>query len=467
MTAMSPPAREWLKRLLLVPPIAIGVAVLAWQLRSGAQPEQGALEEVARAVRVIEVEPLTFVPRAVGYGTARPDQVWEAVAEVGGKITEKHPGLQRGRLLEAGTVILRIDPASYELAVARRQAALDSARAELVELEVRQANTEASIEIERRALSLAERDLERSRTLLGRGNTSQALVDEAETAVLERQQRLQELENQLRLIPAERSVLEASIALQQAELEEARLDLERTTIRMPFDGRVAEVDVEPTQFVGVGQVVAVADGIDVAEIEAQFPIGQLAPLVRADVDISTLPAGELSAVPRQFGLDAAVRLRTQGITAAWDARFDRIGEGMDPQTRTMGVIVAVDEPYRKAIPGKRPPLVKDMFVEVELRGRPWEGAIVVPRIATHRNDDGETVLYLADGSGRLEIRPVTLGPVQGDLAVVEAGLEPGERVVVSDLIPAIAGMRLDASPDTALAARLRRDADGARGPLSQ
>ena len=112
MTAMSPRAREWLKRLLLVPPIAIGVAVLAWQLRSGAQPEQGAPLEVTRAVRVIEAEPLTFVPRAIGYGTAQPGQVWEAVAQVGGKITEKHPELQRGRLVEAGTVILRIDPAS-------------------------------------------------------------------------------------------------------------------------------------------------------------------------------------------------------------------------------------------------------------------------------------------------------------------------------------------------------------------
>jgi membrane fusion protein, multidrug efflux system len=454
-------------RLLLVPPVAIGVAVLAWQLGTGAQPEQGDLEEVTRAVRVIEAEPLTFVPRAIGYGTAQPKQVWEAVAQVAGKITEKHPGLQRGRLLEAGTVILRIDPANYELTVARRQAALDSARAELAELEVRQANTEASVEIERRALSLAERDLERAQTLLERGNTSQAVVDEAETILLERQQRLQELQNQLRLIPAERTVLEASIALQEAELEEARLDLERTTIRMPFDGRIAEADVEPTEFVSVGQVLAVADGIGVAEIDAQFPVGHLAPLVRADVDISTLPAGELAALPRQFGLEAAVRLRAQGITAAWDARFDRISEGMDPQTRTMGVIVAVDEPYRKAIPGKRPPLVKDMFVEVELRGRPWKDAIVVPRIATHRNDDGETVLYLADAAGRLEIRPVTLGPVQGDLAVVEAGLEPGAQVVVSDLTPAIAGMKLDPRLDTALAGRVRRDADGRREPLSQ
>jgi RND family efflux transporter MFP subunit len=443
---------------LIVPPVAIGAAVLVWLLNSGAPPEQGTLQEVTRAVRVIEVEPLAFVPRAIGHGTVQPGQVWQAVAQVGGKIVEKHPRLERGRLLEAGSVILRIDPADYELALARAEAGLDSARAQLAELEVREANTQASIGIERRALALAEQDLSRAQALLGRGNTSQALVDQAETTVLGQRQRLQELENQLRLIPVERNVLEASIALQETELGDARLDLERTTIRMPFDGRIAEVDVETTQFVGVGEVLVVADSIDVAEVDARFTMDHLAPLVRSDLDISTLSAGELGDLPDRFGLEANVRLRTREITASWDARFDRLGEGMDPQTRTIGVIIAVDQPYRQAIPGKRPPLVKDMFVEVELRGQPWADAIVVPRIATHRDAGGDQVLYLADPAGRLEIRPVTLGPAQGDLVVVNSGLLPGEQVVVSDLIPAIAGMKLDARLDTAVAARVRSDA---------
>jgi len=68
----------WWKRLLILPPIAIGGAVLAWQLGSGTGPEQGALQEVTRAVRVIEVEPLPFVPRAFGHGTAQPGRIWQA-----------------------------------------------------------------------------------------------------------------------------------------------------------------------------------------------------------------------------------------------------------------------------------------------------------------------------------------------------------------------------------------------------
>lgn len=457
---MSARGKEWLRRLLILPPVALGIAVLVWQLSRGAQPEQGEIEEIRRAVRVIEAQPVDFVPRAIGYGTAEPDQVWEAVAEVGGKIVEKPPDLERGRLIEAGTVILRIDPADYQLAVARSEASLESAAAELAELEVSEANTRASLEIERRAVTLAEADLARERTLLARANISQAAVDQSETELLNRRQRVQELDNQLRLLPAERRVLEASVALSRTQLDQARLDLERTTIRMPFDGRIAEVDVEPTEFASVGQVLVVADSIGVAEVEAQFPLGHILPLVRADLDLTTLSAGELAAVPRQFGLEARVRLRTEKVVASWDARFDRIGDRIDPQTRTIGIIVAVDEPYRQAIPGKRPPLVKDMFVEVEVLGRPWPGVLVVPRVAVHRRPEGEAVLYLADADDRLVVRPVTLGPAQDDLVVVTEGLEVGERVVVSDLIPAVRGMKLEPEIDAARAEQLRAQATG-------
>jgi RND family efflux transporter MFP subunit len=296
--------------------------------------------------------------------------------------------------------------------------------------------------------------------LLKRGNTSQAVVDQAETAFLTQRQRVQEVENQLRLLPVERQVLVASLGQNQVQLKEAQLNLERTVIRMPFDARMAEVNVELTEFVNVGEVLVIADGINIAEVTAQFPIGRIAPLVHADIDLSSLTAGELAALPENLGLEATVRLRTDAVTASWEGRFERLSERIDPQTRTVGMIVAVAEPYRKAIPGKRPPLVKDMFVEVEFYGRPRPDTIVVPRTALHHNSEGASVLYLVNPSGRLEIREVTRGPIQRDLVVIEAGLAPGERVVVSDLMPAIVGMKLEAHADEALAERLRLEANG-------
>ncbi len=209
---MSAPAGSLWRRLLIVPPILAGVGLLVWQLSGRVPPQQGEPAEIARPVRVIEVTPGDFVPRALGYGYVQPGRVWEAVAEVAGKIVFRHADLERGRLLPAGTEILRIDPADYELAVQRLEAGRAGVEARLAELAVRGSNAESSLRIERRALQLARQDLERKRALLARGNASQAGVDQAENAMLERRQRAQELENTLTLIPAERRILEADLA---------------------------------------------------------------------------------------------------------------------------------------------------------------------------------------------------------------------------------------------------------------
>jgi len=459
---MHPDGRtSWFKRLLIVPPIIAG-AVLLFVLASGRSgPEQASPTEVARVVRNITAQPTDFVPRALGYGYVEPGTVWEAVAQVAGKIVYRHPDLERGRVIKAETEILRIDPTDYELALAQAQASLENVVAQLAELTVRGENTRILLEIERRALSLASQDLERKEALMARGNASQSSVDQAESAVLAQRQKVQDLDNQLNLLPVERRVLEANRALQLTQVRAAELNLERTSIRMPISARISEVAVEEQQFVSVNQKLAVADSVDVAEVSAQLALDHVRPLVEPGLDLSALAAEDIAVAPRRWGLSATVRLVAGEIVATWDARFDRIGDTVDPQTRTIGFIVAVDEPYRKVIPGKRPPLVKNMYVEVELRAPPRADRIVIPRSAIHAADDGGAVIYVAGDDGRLVVRPVELEVVQGDIGVVKTGLDAGERVVVSDIVPAIEGMLLAPNEDEALAGRLRAQAAGA------
>ena len=446
------------RRLLIVPPILVGAIFIAWQISGRSAPEQSPPSETARPVRVIEVVAGDYVPRALGYGYVQPGAVWEAVAEVAGKIVFRHPDLERGRVLAAGTTILRIDPTDYELAVSRGRSGLERIAAQLDELSIREANTQAILGIERRALRLAVADFDRKKTLLARGNASQASADQAESAQLTQRERIQDLENQLKLIPAERGLLEADRALSQVELAQAELNLARTEIRLPFDARIVEVATEETQFAAANQKLAVADSLDVAEVSAQMAFDHVRPLVPAGQELGALSVPDSAELPRRWGLTAKVRLHLGGLDAIWDARFDRVSDTVDPQTRTIGFIVAVDDPYRRAIPGTRPPLIKNMFVEVELRGPARHDRIVVPRVALHAGPDGGPVVYLAASDDRLEIRPVEPGPAQSDFVVVRAGLVPGERLVVSDLVPAIQGMLLAPRADDALAARLRDQA---------
>lgn len=447
-----------MRKLLIVPPIAVGVALLAYFVAQREPPVTKPPSERARNVRVIEAVETAVVPRVLGFGTVSPEKIWNAVAQVSGEVVYVHPNFKKGAILPADTEILRISPADYELEIAQAEANIRSSDAKLRELEVSEENTRLTLEIEQRALELRETELDRQQKLLASGTASRSTVDQAMRDTLAQRQKVRNLTNALRLIPTQRSVETEQKAVFKSQLDLAKLKLKRTSIKLPFRARLAEVNVEITQYAQVGQTLAVADSMEIAEVEAQVPISRFRMLGAALPD-SGMGQGvtpeTFALVAEKLGFTALVRLRIGDQAVEWQGRFARMSDTVNPNTRTVGVIAAVDGPYDKAIPGKRPPLAKGMFVEVELRARTIEGRIVVPRSALH---DGR--LYVAGTDGRLEIRPVQVGLTQGGFADIVSGLAAGEQVVVSDLNPAIPGMLLKVTTDKKLSDRLLADAGG-------
>ena len=458
---MQQPSKRRIGRTLgVLLPLAIGIAVAALLVAGRTPPGRGEEAEIVRTVAVIEAPEVRWRPRATGFGEARPAQTWRAVTEVSGRIVERNAELESGAILPAGTLLFRIDRTDHVLAVREAEASIAARRAQLEELQTRRANLERSLEIERRRLAVAERELARQQRLAQQGTVSEAELDQQERATLQQRQAVQELQNSLAQIPAERNRLEAELARDTARLDQARRNLPRTKITAPFDLRVSRVAAETGQFVRTGEVLMEGDGIDASEVEAEIPVQQfrgiLSPIARPDGD----------AVPRldellsRMNLSAEIRLRASGDTGApvgrWDARVDRISDAIDARTRTVGVVAVVDQPYRNARPPEQPPLVKGMYVEVRLCAPARPAAVVVPRAALH-----EGRVYLAGEDGRLAVREPVTGFRHGGFVVIEHGIAPGERVLVSDPVPAIAGMKLAPRPDPAAREALVAEARGA------
>ena len=452
---MSAPKYATWKKFLIIPAIAVGVGavVLAKSMNPG--PEQRELQEAATKVRVIDAPVVNVIPRALGYGHVEPGKVWEAIAEVKGRVVDIHPRLKKGAILAAGTELLRLDATDYQLKVAEIEATVRSVRAQISELATKEKNTRASLRIDTKSLDLSAKDLERKQRLFKNKTVSQSAVDQEERNVLARRQSVQNLRNSLNLIPAERDVLRAQLALSQAQLDAAVLDLDRTVIIAPFDCRIAEVNVEKTQYAAQGKVLVIADGLAVAENEAQVPLERMIDLMPKQVANPFDTVSGTEDLTSVLGLSAQVRLSGGGVQATWKARFARMSDTVDPKTRTVGVIVAVDDPYKKTIPGVRPPLTKNMFVEVELRGQPLADKVVIPRVALHAGK-----VYVATADNRLQIRSVKTAFRQTNFAVIDEGLSAGERVIVSDLIPAIDGMLLTPTADQSIIDGLVREATG-------
>lgn len=164
--------------------------------------------------------------------------------------------------------------------------------------------------------------------------------------------------------------------------------------------------------------------------------------------------------PRRGGrgrnINAVVSLTSQGMDAQWPAEFRRF-EGIDSTTHTMGVVVQVREPRRREN-ANQPRLTPGMHVEVELTGAAVEDCLAVPRQALH---DG--VVWVVGKKDRLEIRPVETSIAQEEFICITTGLSEGDQVVLTDVSPAVAGMKLAPRVDELAASRLATATKGNGG----
>jgi multidrug efflux pump subunit AcrA (membrane-fusion protein) len=458
---MTAPARQTslIRRIAgFVVLVGFGLGVYAYLQSSRPAPRKRDAQELGRPVRVIELAALEVVPRTVGYGVVEAQREWQALAEVSGLVVEMDERLEVGRVVQAGTVLLRIDPGGYQIEQSRSEATVKAVRAQIAELKARETSAATNLSIEERSLELVRREYESVRKLYDAGNAPLMDVETAERAVISAEKAVQGYRNTLNELPASRRVLEAQLEQQQAGVATTRLDLARTEIIAPFTMRLREVNVGLQQVVSAGAILVIGDGVDVFEIPAQIPVGSLGPLIHPrPAEPSTSVAADANPPPpvsRTADIEAIVRLESQGVSRIWKGKFDRFG-GIDPATRTMLAVVQVEVDDDSRSGQRGPRLNRGLFVEVELRGSPRADCLAIPRDAYH-----EGVVHVVGAEQRLELRKVEATLIQEQLICVSGEIAAGDRVVVTDLVPAIAGTLLVPRLDDEAVAELARDAKG-------
>jgi len=417
----------------LLPPVALGIGIAVWLVSTAEPPTRSDEHERSVVARTMttEVTPVRTVVR--GYGNVRAARSWEAISEISGTIIWRHPELDTGNMLRAGTKALKIDPTAYELAVAQAQAELAALEADIAQLDTDEANTGRLLALEQSRLNLTETELTRIRDLVARGVASQSAADAQESATLQVRRVVAELQNALGLIPSRRNRLDAEMARTKAVLARANRDLAKTDVVVPFDLRVGSVHVERHQFVAAGQPLVTADDIGQAEIIAQIPVMSFRRLLGdGSQDKPLTPAG----LPKRFA-EIAVDVRlVSDPSQTWSGRLVRVESALDPQARSVPAVVVVDDPYASANPPVRLPLVPNMYVELLLEGPVISESVTIPESAVHEGD----LVYLRDPEGRLVLREVSVSWRQAGEAIITQGVGPGEDVILDDLVPAIPGM---------------------------
>ncbi|MCC7184334.1 MAG: hypothetical protein IT509_12300 [Rhodocyclaceae bacterium] len=445
--------------LVVVGATILGVIFVVVMVKLKQGPAHEGTKPQVHTVHTVDISPTRFLLQATGFGNVKAGDTWQAVSNVEGRVIWRDPDLKSGNLIAAKTPLLRIDPTRYELAMRAAKADVTTTEIELRQLEQEAANTRKLLALEKDRQVLAERELERARSLTRRNFVSETKLDEQEKLTLQQRLAVQSLENTLSLVPTRQAMLKARLAYRQTSLEQARENLADTEFIAPFDLRLDQVGVDLHQHINRGQSLFTADSIATAEATIQVPVPDLRRLL-AIVRHNSAASRPDDALPDMksdlnMGPLAATVSLAGNSAMRWQARVTRIASGLDPATRTVQVVLTVDEPYRNANSPEQVPLVRNMYVRGTLSALTPDPVLVVPAAAVHQG-----MVYLANADNRLERRPVQVAWSQRDLAVIGNGLNPGDRVILDQLVPAIDGMPIDPIPNPEAAEKLRHQASG-------
>jgi multidrug efflux pump subunit AcrA (membrane-fusion protein) len=375
-------------------------------------------------VRVIEVHTGEILPEVSALGRARA--LWEVPisAQVAGKALEVHEELRDGAVLTEGQIAVALDGADHRLSEERFAAQLTGLEAQQAQLQVERSTLRERIGVVERRLALEEEELARKQDLLRQGIGMQRDLDLLRTSALQIEDTLVSLRSSLALIEPRLDALAAQTRQAQADLAQARLNLERIEIRVPFTGQVSRVAVLPHQLVSAGARLFDLHRIDQIEVPVVLTLEQAALL-----GLSQAP-GQGAAQAYETA-EVSVTHEGHGDDQAWVGVLKRF-EPVDAMTQTIKAVILVHNRIDQA------PLLPGVFCRVSLRVPPIHVPNAIPLRVLQERD---RVYVVRDGL--LAVVSLQLGRRLGQWVEVQGGLEPGDQLISSPLERPVEGLALE------------------------
>lgn len=462
--------RSLIQAILFAIVLGVGVTITAVLSRRDPIPRVENAEDAGRLVDAFKVARRDFSSPIVSYGTARAAGIHSVKAQVGGKIVRRSDSFAEGKRVTKGEFLFELDKRDLEIAILEREANIQQAVASMAEIQTREvpvkiqidqlrqklADLQRSLANDRQKVASAQATVERERTLVAKGASTQANLERAQIELASHEAVLVSTESQIAQIPHEIQGLEVEIktsiparletlkaqkAAAEAGLQKARYDLERTVVNAPSDGVLIRSPTS-TKVAEEGDFLAPGEdaGLLILDLHAGIEIPTSIDLADAqwfrgmvrDIEIR---ADQLEKLLPSIGDVEVIWFRDPKFK--WIGKVDRAKGELDPSTRTLTIIIRVDDPGETLVVGKKMPLAHGMFCRIEIPGFQHENALVVPRSAVRPGNK----LHLIT-KGALEIREIEPLQVLEEHVVVAKGLEAGEWVVTTDLPAAVPGTKL-------------------------
>ena len=382
-----------MKASRIIVQIVLALAVLA----AGAGARDWLLKNPLKAKRAeVKVKPLlvTTTPatassqtlKVTAMGTVMPAVEIELQPQVSGRIIEQSAELLPGGRFETGEVIVQIDPRDYEFAVEQQKALVERARFELT--------------VEQGRAAIAEREW-------GLLEADVPTTKEGRDLAL----RKPHLQNAM-----------AALAAARSALGKAELDLDRTTLRAPFNALLLKEAVDVGQLVSPQTRLATLVGTDSFYVQASVPVDRLGSI----------------RIPTTNGRPGApakvIHSLSNGTCNECEGRVVRLLGDISPAGRMARLLVEIENPLGAG----KAPLLLGSYVRVEIEGRRLDGVYELPRNAIREGDR----VWLMNADDQLEVRQVKIAHGRTDTVVVSDGIEAGDNIITSPIATPMPGMQL-------------------------
>jgi multidrug efflux system membrane fusion protein len=314
-------------------------------------------------------------------GTVEPLQTVEVQAQVAGIL--QRVAFKEGDEVKQGQVLFQVDPRPY-------RAALDQALAALARDRAQAAN--------------AAEDVKRYEALVEKQYVTAQQYDQVRTTA---------------------AAAQATLAGTQAAVDQARLNLQYSTIRAPISGRTGSLLVREGNLV---------------RANAQQPlvvINRIRPILAR----FAVPASNLSLIQAHLGKDIVVRAEPSSAGDPSEGKLSFVDNAVDTATGTILL--------KGRFPNDDGSLWPGAFVNVRLQLYIEPNALVIPAVAVVTGQQGSFVFVVQPDSSAVT-RPVTVNRTAGDYAIVSGDVQPGDRVVTDGQLRLRQGskVQIKAAPDT-------------------
>ena len=423
-------------------PINLVLCVLALTVGGGGfaglaslreEPAKRAVEEKVFNVEVYKTQRVNLQEVVKGFGSVVAEREVVYSAQVSGEVASvsrrlkmgeavsgpeffpNDPILETGSSQTEGEVLLTIDPEVYHERLAQADHAVEEALAEMQTLKQQEENNTRLLSTATRNYNSAKEDHARMERLAKDGTVTQNQVTLSQLEERRYEQAFIEVENQHSLFPAQRLRLQKQLDRLQTEKKLASIDVRRTEVRAPFSGVLTEVHVEKGQYVQPGTPLYRVTQIDAVEIAIP-----LHPLDFAKI-------AELVLAGEQPKVELA---ENEVASSRWNGRVVRISPEADTATRTIDIFVEVEN----TIDGQQVavPLLPGSFVQARIEGPVLNDVIVIPRAAIVGNASGSTRVFVERDGKAVEVAVEVSRRLEAQ-AFISSGLEPGDRVIMTNL----------------------------------